>query len=285
MRGALALSEHLAGLTIISSPVQLLGGSPVLAYNISFLASFALSGWFTYLLVYRLTGSIAAGIVAGIAYGFAPFRAGQLAHLQVLTSQWLPLQLLAMHAYLTDRRRRWLVVCGGAWLLQGLSNGYYLLFAPVLTVLWLAWFPRWRRDTRSGLELAAAWGTASLLFVPFLLKYREVHGALGLTRLAEEIVRFSAQPASFLNAPSMLAFWSPRNPLAAEDFLFPGVTVIVVILAAAIVCLARRTPPTVFSERSALCFTRSARSSSPRSLSVLADQTAERRDGCVLITG
>ena len=45
MRGALALSEHLAGLTIISSPVQLLGGSPVLAYNICFLASFALSGW------------------------------------------------------------------------------------------------------------------------------------------------------------------------------------------------------------------------------------------------
>jgi hypothetical protein len=254
MRGALALSEHLAGLTIISSPVQLLGGTPVLAYNISFLASFALSGWFTYLLVYRLTGSIAAAIVAGIAYGFAPFRAGQLAHLQVLTSQWLPLQILAMHAYLTDRRRRWLVVCGGAWLLQGLSNGYYLLFAPVLTVLWIAWFPRWRRDTRSGLELAAAWGTASLLFVPFLLKYREVHGALGLTRPAEEIVKFSAQPASFLNAPSMLAFWSPRNPLAAEDFLFPGITVIVVILAAATVYPARRTPLTVFSERSALFF-------------------------------
>ena len=254
MRGALALSEHLAGLTIISSPVQLLGGSPVLAYNVAFLASFALSGWFTYLLVYRLTGSIAAAICAGLAYGFAPFRAGQLAHLQVLTSQWLPLQLLAMHAFLSDHRRRWLLVVGGAWLVQGLSNGYYLLFAPVLTVLWLAWFPRWRRDTSGGLELAAAWGAASLLFVPFLLKYREVHDALGLSRPAEEIVKFSAHPSSFLNAPAMLAFWSPRNPLAAEDFLFPGVTVVVVILVAAIACGSRASLKSAVSQRSAFLF-------------------------------
>jgi hypothetical protein len=254
MRGALALSEHLAGLTVISTPVQLLGGSALLAYNVCFLASFALSGWFTYLLVYRLTGSILAGIVAGIAYGFAPFRAGQLAHLQVLTSQWLPLQLLAMHAYLNDRRRRWLLLCGAAWLVQGLSNGYYLLFAPVLTVLWLAWFPRWKRDRRSGLALAAAWGAASLLFAPFLLKYREVHDALGLTRPEAEIVKFSAQPASFLNAPAMLAFWTPRDPFAAESFLFPGVTVVVITLAAGVACLSRRTLRVIVDERSALFF-------------------------------
>ena len=254
MRGALALSEHLAGLTVISSPVQLLGGSPVLAYNIAFLGSFALSGWFTYLLVYRLTSSTPAAICAGLAYAFAPFRAGQLAHLQVLTSQWLPLQLLAMHAYLAEQRRRWLVVCGGAWLVQGLSNGYYLLFAPVLTALWLAWFPPWRRDTRSGLELAAAWGTASLLFVPFLLKYREVHDALGLIRPTTEIARFSARPSSYLNPPSMLAFWSPRNSFAGEDLLFPGVTVVAVVCAAAIALVVRRNLWAEVRERSPFVF-------------------------------
>ena len=95
-------SEHLAGIAIISSPVQLLGGGAVLAYNIALLASSALSAWFAYLLVHRLTRSPIAAICAGLAYGFAPFRAGQLAHLQVLTSQWLPLQFLAMHAYLEE---------------------------------------------------------------------------------------------------------------------------------------------------------------------------------------
>ena len=254
MHGALALSEHLAGLAVISTPVQLLGGSAVLAYNISFLASFALSGWFAYLLVYRLTGSFIAAIVAGIAYGFAPFRSGQLAHLQVLTSQWLPLQLLAMHAYLKDHRRRWLVLCGAAWLVQGLSNGYYLLFAPVLTVLWLVWFPRWKKAPRGGVALAGAWGAASLLFVPFLLKYREVHDALGLTRPEAEILKFSAQPASFLNAPAMLAFWTPRDPFAAESFLFPGITVVAITLASSVVCLSRRSLRTIAEERSALFF-------------------------------
>ena len=65
VRGALALSEHLAGLGLFSTPVQLLGGSPLLAYNVCLLLSCALSGWFAYLLVMRLTDSTPAAIVAG----------------------------------------------------------------------------------------------------------------------------------------------------------------------------------------------------------------------------
>jgi hypothetical protein len=234
LRGALALSEHLAGVAIISSPVQLLGGSPVLAYNVSLLASSTLSGWFTYMLVRRLTGSGPAAICAGLAYAFAPFRAAQLAHLQVLTSQWLPLQLLAMHAYLEDGRRRWLALAGVSWLIQGLSNGYYLFFAPVMVALWLLWFPRWRRVDRRGLTLVGIMFVASLPFVPLLLKYREVHEALGLTRGAAEIASLSATPASFLSPPWMLAFWPPQRVPAREDDLFPGVTALLVIAAAAV---------------------------------------------------
>ena len=130
MPGALALSEHLAGIGLFTTPLFGLGASPALAYNVAFLLSFALSGFFTCLLVHRLTGSMAAGFCAGVAFGLAPFRAAQLSHLQVLTAQWLPLQLLALHAYLEHRRRRWLGVFAIAWVLQGLSNGYYLLFAP-----------------------------------------------------------------------------------------------------------------------------------------------------------
>lgn len=254
IRGALALSEHLAGLSVISSPVQLLGGGAVLAYNICFLASFALSSWFAFLLVRRLTGSRAAGLCAGMAYGFAPFRAGQLGHLQVLTSQWLPLLLLSMHAYLADGRRRWLGVAACAWLLQGLSNGYYLLFAPVLLGLWLAWFPRWRSDRRRALALAGSLVTASALFVPILLEYRHVHTTLGLGRQASEIARFSARPASFLNAPPQLAFWQPRDIHAAEAFLFPGVTVVALIGAGAALSWRQGGWRTALQRRSAFLF-------------------------------
>src|SRR5688500_10734355 len=85
MRGALALSEHLAGISLISTPVQLAGGNAILGYNVALLLSYALSGVFAFALVERLTGSRLAALCAGLAYACAPYRAGQLAHLQVLT--------------------------------------------------------------------------------------------------------------------------------------------------------------------------------------------------------
>ncbi len=48
--------------------------------------------------------------------------------------------LLALHQFVRHRTRGWLF--GIAWLLQALTNGYYLLFFPVLIALWLLWFPR-----------------------------------------------------------------------------------------------------------------------------------------------
>jgi len=233
LRGALALSEHLAGLGLFSTPIQLLGGTPLLAYNVCLLLSYALSGWFTYLLVLRLTRSAPAAIVAGVAFATAPYRAGQLAHLQVLTSQWMPAMLLALHAYAGTRRARWLALFAIAWLLQASSNGYYLLFMPVLIGLWLSWFVDWRRDPRPGLTIAATWAIASLALLPALLEYRQVHSALGLGRRAGEIVQFSATPASFTHAAPMLRFWPASVAPTQEDYLFPGVTGIVLIVLAA----------------------------------------------------
>ena len=148
--GSMALSEHLLGLSIVATPLQLLGAGPITAYNVCLLLTYALSGFFAYLLGKRLTGSTFAGICAGIAFGFSPYRASQLAHIQVLSSQWMPLALLGLHAYLDTGARRWLVVFGLAWLLQALSNGYFLLFFPVLIGAWLLWFVDWRRAPRRG---------------------------------------------------------------------------------------------------------------------------------------
>src|SRR5688500_14842991 len=153
MRGSFALSEHLAGIALFTAPLKLLGVNPIAAYNVALILSSWLSGWFAFLLGRKLTGSTGAGVLAGVAFGFAPYRASQLSHLQVLTAQWMPLALFAMHTYLDDRRRRWLVLFAAAWLLQALSNGYYLLFFPMLIVLWLAWFIDWRRNARSGVAL------------------------------------------------------------------------------------------------------------------------------------
>ncbi len=254
MPGALALSEHLVGLSLVATPLQRLGASPITAYNICFLLTYALSGFFAFLLGRRLTGSTFAGACAGLAFGFSSYRADQLAHLHVLSSQWMPLALLGLHAYLSTGARRWLVVFGAAWLIQALSNGYFLLFFPVLIVAWLAWFVDWRKTPRRGLEIVTAWVVASLPLLPVLLKYREVHDRLGLTRTLADIRMFSAEPASFLHPASLIRFW-PAGPVAShEQNLYAGMTVVLLALAGMVLLLVQKTPGQVFRGRSPLLF-------------------------------
>lgn len=235
--GTFALSEHLLGIAVFTAPFQLAGLHPTAAYNVALVLSYWLSGFFAFLLGRRLTGSTTGGLVAGVAFACAPYRASQLSHLQVLTSQWMPLALFALHTYLDDRRARWLVLFAAAWLLQAFSNGYYLLFFPVLLALWLAWFVRWRAHPRAGLSIAAAFALSSIVLVPSLLGYREVHATMGLTRTREEMVLFSAHPDSLFKMPWLLRLWPDSIGRTQEDFLFPGVTAVLIVTAAAIVAL------------------------------------------------
>lgn len=259
MTGALALSEHLAGIAVFTAPLQRAGASPVALYNAALIASCWLSALFAYLLGRRVTGSLFGGVVAGLAFGLAPYRAGQLAHLQVLTAQWMPLTLFAMHAYLDDRRRRWLAVVALGWLLQALSNGYFLLFFPVLLGLWFLWFGTARPSAsgppkaghhRAIATLALVLIASSVLLVPMLLHYWNVHVSLGLRRGAGEMVMFSATPASFVSAPPLLKFWPLLTSYSSEGLLFTGVTVILVVIVGAIIAIRRSGLASLISRRS-----------------------------------
>src|SRR5215471_2258981 len=71
MRDALALTEHGAGMGIVTSPIQWLGGSPLLAYNLLLLATAWWSALAVHVLVRRLTGVEAAAYCAGVIWGFS----------------------------------------------------------------------------------------------------------------------------------------------------------------------------------------------------------------------
>ena len=229
----LTYSEHLLGITPLSTPVYWLTGNPVVAYNVTFLLTFALSGWSAYLLCVALTGRRDAAWLAGLAFAFAPYRMDQLAHLQVLVSFWMPVALLGLHRYYRDGRMRWLVLFGVSTLMQGLSNGYYLAFFPVLVILWVFWFTPnegwWRKVGAVGVTGVLA----TLPIVPSLLKYRAVHDALGLRRTALEIEEYGVDATGWLSGSSYLTVWGGfdmfRQP---EGQLFPGLAVIVLLLVA-----------------------------------------------------
>ena len=225
-----AFSEHLVGISVFATPIIWVTGNPVVAYNVAFLLSFPLSGLAAYLLGYELTGRRDAAWVAGLAYGFCPYRIDQLPHLQVLSSYWMPLALLGLHRYLAESRWRWLALFGVSSLLQGLSNGYYLLYFPVLVAGWLVWFlpavHRWKRLAAVGL----AWVVSVLPLAPVLWRYQQVHERFGFVRSLAEIRSFSADVTGLLSAPALLSLWGFLDPFKRlEGQLFPGLAVVIVV--------------------------------------------------------
>lgn len=234
--GTMAFSEHLLGLTIFTTPVILVTGNPLLAYNIAFLLSFVLSGLFAYFLAFTISRRHDCAFLAGLAFAFAPYRMAQLAHVQVLSSYWMPLALAGMHRYFDDHRTRWLVLFAAAWFMQALACGYYLFYLSVLIALWLPWFVSGPGAWRSLVRLAVAWGIAALLLVPVLYGYWRFHHAYGLRRGIDEIVSFSADVASVLKAPDNLRLWGWLSVVEhPESQLFPGLTLIVLIIAGLVI--------------------------------------------------
>ena len=181
-RGVLTFSEHLLGLSLISTPLYWLGVGPQAAYNVVFFLTFPLSAIGAYLLAFELTQRRDAAFIAGLLFGFAPYRIAHLPQIQSLASFPMPFALLGLHRYLRDPRPKWLALFAGGWLLQGLCNGYYLLFFTVFAGLWILWFASpWLRP-RQFIAIGIAWLIAAVPMLPLLLQYRNVHAAFGFTR-------------------------------------------------------------------------------------------------------
>jgi hypothetical protein len=274
--GAMALSETFLNLWPLSTPMQWAGASAVLTYNVMYLLSFPAAALAAHALAHRLTGRHDAAFVAGLAFGFAPYRAAQMPHLQTLWSCWMPLGLYFLHRFVrhpgpegpglhwtdgapdlqvpgnghwTDGARdlqvpgnggRWnLVGFGLCWLLNGLSTGYYLFYFSALVGLWMLWFARSIRDWVS---IGVAAIIASLPLAPLLMGYQRFQSAFGLARTMQEIEFFSADlSAMWATTPYV---WPHRWTLepGPEGELYPGATILALTIIGAVVVWFRLKP-------------------------------------------
>ena len=236
VEGTLAFSEHLLGLTVFTTPVIWVTGNPLLAYNVAFFLTFVLSALSAYYLALTISGRHDCAFLAGLAFAFAPYRMAQFAHVQVLSAYWMPIALAALHRYFADLRTRWLVLFGAAWVMQALACGYYLFYLSVLVALWLPWFVHGRTGWRALIRLGVAWIAAGLVLSPVMYGYWKFQRHYGFKREIDEIVSFSADVASVLQAPGSLYAWGwlrvVRHP---ESDIFPGLTVVVLIAAGLII--------------------------------------------------
>ena len=228
----LAYSEHLLGIAVLVAPVQWLFDNLVLTYNVGFVLSYVLAGSGMYLLVRSLTGQRWAATLAGLAFAFCPYRAMQIPHLQVLMAGWMPVGLWGLHRYHVGGKRAALAVFAVAFLLQGLSNGYYLYFftLPVAIVGGYSLLRPRRARRRVFLDFGVTALAIAGVLMPVAMVYYEVRQGQGLVRGIDEIVSYSADLASYFHADPALFVWGgwlARGTPEAQ--LFAGMTLMLLV--------------------------------------------------------
>lgn len=241
----LAYSEHLTPLMLQSLPVFAATGNIVLCYNVLLLGTIVLSGLGMYLLVRELTGQPLAAFLAGLAFAFAPFRVDQFAHIEVLSSQWMPFTLYGFRRFFVTGRLRPLVGGAGALVAQGLSCGYYLAYFTPFAVAYCLYEMAVRGtigDGRTWRALVGAGGAALLVVAVFLWPYFRVRqvGDVGV-RGSREIELFSADTYAFGTISEHAALWGRRVRALphVEGQGFPGFAILAFAAAGVGIGLAR----------------------------------------------
>jgi hypothetical protein len=198
----LSRDEVMPSNTLLGLPLTALLG-PTAAYNLLLLASFVLTGYGIYRIVFEGTGNRWAGLLAGIAASIAPYRMTHLAgHLNLMATQWIVLTLLFLGRWFKDQRPGTMILAGLFFALNGLAAWYYFYIGTFTVGFYLllrSWplgsFWRQRRAW-SGLLV---FGLISLLLVlPFALPMLKLRDQGLLERSISGLEAYGASPANFL---------------------------------------------------------------------------------------
>jgi hypothetical protein len=183
---SIVFNENHFGLSLIFAPFYLTCGNGLLAYNITLLVTFALSVFFTYLLVRHLTGSGWAGVICGVAFAYCPYVFYELGRIQLTATPWIPAAFLFLHRALERQR---LKDATGFWLAILMQIGsclYYVMFlVPVLSVLGGMLIARYRPSRRFCVGFAATAAGAGLVALGMVYPYFSARHRYNLDRSLE----------------------------------------------------------------------------------------------------
>ncbi len=217
----LAFSEHFLMIAAQALPLLVLFDSHLVGMNVSVLLTFVLSGYAMYLLLTDWTGNRWAGLVAGVLFAFSPLRFGQVNHLELLVTHWLPLTLLALHWTLTRSGKRYPILFFIFFNLQALSGFHYMLNLVIACgLLALVYAAAGRVYWRKGLWAAAAIiiSATFLLNWPVWSIYLHFSDVMAAVRSPGEVRVYSAAATDYLTTlPHNLLYgwtfgrWQPEG--------------------------------------------------------------------------
>jgi len=165
VRNALTQSEHLLSMAVLTLPIRLFTSNALFVHQVALMLSTLLLALTTFALVRWLTGSNFASFIAGASAALMPWRLSELAHVQLLNAQWMPLVWLYLGRILYgDRGRRdamWLSIVLSLQLLSSFYLAYQVLLssAVLILVLW----------TQTPVQRAAAVSLARACAAPLAL--------------------------------------------------------------------------------------------------------------------
>lgn len=147
------------------------------AYNVGILLTYVVSGFGMYLLTKYLTGCPPAAFVAGVVFAFHPYHMFQSSHPVLVTTQFIPLFVLAFIRLFHDteasrRQRLTQTVLAALWfLLTALSSWHLMLLLLGWATLYLLYqllFERARWTTETYRYLALLTALIIVSVTPFL---------------------------------------------------------------------------------------------------------------------
>jgi hypothetical protein len=227
--GSLGFTESLYPQALQAAPVLALGGPPLLAHNLVALLTFPLAGLGVFLLARRLTGSEAGAFLAGLGFAFCAHRFDHVVHVQSLSTQWLPLALLALVAAVEGRSRKWIVAVFAFALLQALSSGYLAVVMAVAAGITLLWLCLEARSLSGIAGPALALVLAAVVAWAAYAPHRAAQARYGLDRTKAELVHWSARMESYLDPgpePWLPHLRALRGGFRTGEPLYPGLMVL-----------------------------------------------------------
>jgi hypothetical protein len=224
----LAFSENMLLPGALAAPFEAAGGA-VFGYNVVLLASLALSGLATYLLVRRAGGDRLAAFVGGAYFAAGPHRWTRLTHIQAQITVFLPLALLALDRFWERRTLRRALLVGLLLAAQGLSSVYLGVITAAVLAVALAVALLGGLHGRDLLRLAAGFLLAGLLLAPAARPYFRTRAFLGQEFSLADVSGAATNLISYAAAGTALWGGVTQRQLGLEplsDALFPGVVVL-----------------------------------------------------------
>jgi hypothetical protein len=221
----LSFAEPLFVPALVAGPIHAWTGSPILAYNVTLLLFWALSGWAMYWVAWRVTRCHPAAFVAAVVFTFAPYRMDHYMEFQMEMAFGIPLAIYALVRFLETQRACYVVALVAAFWLQAASVWYYAIIltcglaavaVQVAALRWGGWRPR--------ALLGAALGGLVLLgaLVPLATPYFLTRQELGLERSLNDAVPRSANLGSYVEARANWLYQAFTVKRAWEASLFLG---------------------------------------------------------------